>query len=346
MVTIGLDAHLKTSTLTVLDSNGKKLTRKKIENDPDKLLTFIRQFPGEKQLAIETCYNWPVFHELYKNEVNQFHLLHAKKLRSVIESQAKYDGNDSDEIAYLIHSGRPLVHSHVADLDTRCFRRLLRARVSFSLDITRIKNQIHAIINAHTFYSQRPTNFKSIFCKRGLKYIKSLEIPEQERFIIDKYLDKMNELERRRDEFDEYIDHINFHADDLKWLQTVPGLKGGKLLKYIILSEIDNVNRFRHARALAAYAGLIPKEHSSGDKNRKGHLRTECNHFLRWAVLELVLPAIRVDKGLRQNYNDIKERKNNSSAARIATARALLQAIYCVLKERRPYRMTQAVNRG
>ena len=346
MVTIGHDAHLKTSTMTILDSNGKKLMRRKIDNDPDKLLTFVRQFPGEKQLAIETCYNWPLFHELFKNEVNQFHLLHAKKLRSVIDSQAKHDGNDSDEIAYLIHSGRPLVHSHIANLDTRCFRRLLRIRVSFSLDITRIKNQVHAIINAYTFYSQRPQNFKDIFCKRGLKYIKSLTLPEQERFIVDKLLDKKNELERRRDEFDEYIEHIDFHSDDLKWLQTVPGMKYGKLLKYIILSEVDNVNRFRHSRALVAYAGLIPKEHSSGDKNHKGHLRTECNQFLRWALLQAVLPAMIKDKGLRQYYQNMKKRKNNSSSARIATARTLLEAIYCVLKERRPYRMAQAVNRG
>jgi len=345
MVTIGHDAHLKTSTMTVLDSNGKKLMRKKIDNDPEKLLAFIRQFPGEKQLAIETCYNWPVFHELFKNEVNQFHLLHAKKLRSVIESQSKCDGHDSDEIAYLIHSGRRLVHSHVADLDTRCFRRLLRVRVSFSLDITRIKNQVHAIINAHTFYSQRPQNFKDIFCKRGLAYIKSLKLPEHDRFIVDKLLDKKNELELRRNEFDEYIEHIDFHADDLKWLQTVPSMTG-KLLKYIILSEIDNIDRFRHSRALVAYAGLIPKEHSSGEKNRKGRLRTECNQFLRWAILQAVLIATLRDKGLRQYYQDVKKRTKSSSTARIATARTLLEAIYCVLKERRPYRMMQAVNRG
>ena len=345
MVTIGHDAHLKTSTMTVLDDNGKKIMRRKIDNDPDKLLAFIRQFPGEKQLALETCYNWPVFHELFKNEVNQFHLLHARKLRSVIDSQSKCDGHDSDEIAYLVHSGRPLVHSHVADLDTRCFRRLLRVRVSFSLDIARIKNQIHAIINAYTFYSQRPQNFKSIFCKRGLVYIKSLKLPEQERFIVDKLVDKMDELDLRRNEFDEYIEHIDFHADDLKWLQTVPGMRG-KLLKYIILSEIDNIDRFRHSRALVAYAGLIPKEHSSGDKIRKGHLRTECNQFLRWAVLQSVLMATLKDPGLRQYYQDVKKRTKSSSAARVATARTLLEAIYCVLKERRPYRMMQAVNRG
>ena len=54
MVTIGHDAHLKTSTLTAVDSNGKKLMRKKIDNDPAKLLAFVRQFPGEN--------NWPSKH--------------------------------------------------------------------------------------------------------------------------------------------------------------------------------------------------------------------------------------------------------------------------------------------
>jgi transposase len=342
MVTIGHDAHLKTSTMTVLDHDGKKLFRKKLNNDPQELLSFLRGIPGPKQLAMETCYNWPVFYELFKNDVTEFHLLHAKKLRSVIESQAKTDGNDSDEIAYLIHSGRPLVRSYVANMDTRCFRRLLRTRVSFSLDITRIKNQVHALLNANTFYSQRPKSFKDIFCKRGLEYLRSVQLPQEERFVLDRLIDKKIELEHRRDEFDKYIQSLNFHAKDLKWLETVPGMRG-MLFKYIVLSEIDNIHRFRNARSLAAYCGLVPKEHSSGDKNRKGGLRSECNQFLRWAMIQAVLPAIIKDKGLRHYYQSIKER-SNSSAARIATARLVLKAVYCVLKEQRSYRM-QAVNR-
>jgi len=49
--------------------------------------------------------------------------------------------------------------------------------------------------------------------------------------------------------------------------------KESKLLKYIVASEIDNLARFRNARALVAYAGLIPRERSSGEKIRKGALR-------------------------------------------------------------------------
>lgn len=342
MVTIGQDAHLKTSTMTVLDEDGNKLRRKRLNNDPEELLSFIRGIPGPRRLAMETCYNWPVFYELFKNDVEEFHLLHAQRLKSIIDSQAKTDGHDSDEIAYLVHSGRPLSRSHVADLQTRSFRRLLRTRVSFSLDIIRIKNQVHAIVNAHTFYSQRPKNFKDLFCKRGLEYLQGLFLPAQDRFILERLLEKKAELECRRAEFDQYIQSLDFHAQDLQWLRTVPGMNGA-LLKYIVLSEIDNVGRFRHAKGLVAYCGLIPKERSSGDKTRKGHLRTQCNQFLRWAMIQAVLPAIRQDKALRAYYQKVKERKN-SSAARIATARILLKAIYHVLKEQRPYRM-QAINR-
>ena len=247
MVTIGCDVHLRTTTMTVLDHGGNKIARKKLENDPNQLLRFVRQFHGEKQLAMETCYNWPVFYELFKTEVSDFRLLHAKKLQSIIASQAKNDANDADEIAYLVHSRRPLTESYIADVHTRGFRRLLRMRAGFSLDVARIKNQIHALLNAHTFYSQRPRTFKDLFCKRGLAYLKTVDLPEQERFILDRSLDKIIELERRRDEFDERINSVKFHHKDLKWLQTVPGMRGD-VLKYIILAEIDNVHRFRHAR--------------------------------------------------------------------------------------------------
>lgn len=343
MVTIGQDAHLKTSTMTVLNHNGQKIARKRIENDPECLLSFVRQFSGPKRIALESCYNWPVFHELFKDEVDEFHLLHARKLRSIIDSQSKTDGHDSDEIAYLMHSGRPLAHSYVANIETRGFRRLLRGRVTFSLDIARIKNQVHAIINAHTFYSQRPKNFKDLFCRRGLEYIKGLSLPAQERFIINQLLAKKEDLENRRDEFDQYIQGLNFHAKDLRWLETVPGM-GGKLFKYIVLAEIDNIERFRHSRALVAYAGLVPKEYSSGEKNRKGHLRTESNTFLRWAMLEAVLPAMLVDKGLKQKYYEVKKR-SNSSSARIVIARILMEAIFHVLKEQRAYKKQTAENR-
>lgn len=110
----------------------------------------------------------------------------------------------------------------------------------------------------------------------------------------------------------------------------------GKLLKYIIGSEIDRIARFRNARALIAYAGLVPREKSSGGKIRMGKLRSEGNTFLRWAIIEACLGAILADKGLKAYYKEVKMR-SNASNAKVACARKLLTAIYHVLKEQRPY---------
>ena len=334
MITISSDVHLRTSTMTALDHDGTKIMRKKLPNSPEELLGFVRQFDGPKQFSMETCYNWPVMYELLKDEVDQFHLMHAKKLKSIVESQSKCDGHDADEMARLTHIGY-IPKAHIACAETRQFRRLLRTRVGISMEISSIKNRIHALINANTFYSQRPKTFKDLFCKRGIEYLEALQLPERERFIVNKLLKEIRFLERLRGEFDANIERSGFRSDDMAVLETVPAMKG-RVFKYIVLSEIDNIGRFRNSDAIAAYAGLVPRDRSSGDKNRKGRMRTDCNEFLKWTMIEAAIPAMRKDRSLWRYYKEVKQRRNSSSA-RLAVARKLLISIYHVLKEHRPY---------
>lgn len=335
MITIAGDIHLKTSTFCVLDEQGQRLARQKVLNDPDIIKSFIAGFPGKKQLSVEATYNWQVFYELLKNDVDEFHLLHPKKLQAIIQSQAKSDNADADMLAELTWRGR-LPEAYTSCAETRQFRHLLRARVKVAQQIASVKNQVHALLNANIFYGQRPKNFKDLFCKRGLTYLQTVSLPNKDRFLVDQLLAEIQQLEKTKAQIQEYIEQAEFHTADIDLLSTVPGLKKSKLLKYIVASEIDQLSRFRNARALVAYAGLIPKEHSSGEKIRKGKLRTDSNTFLRWALIEASLGAILGDKKLKAYYQEVKSR-NNSSAARVACARKLLTVVYHVLKERRPY---------
>ena len=191
MITIASDTHLKTSTLSVLNNDGKKIMQSKINNEPEKIVKFIRQFKGPKQFSMETCYNWPVFYDLLNDEVDKFHLLHAKKLKSIIESQSKCDKHDADELAYLTHIGY-IPKAHTANAQTRSIRSLLRTRVALSRKVASIKNHIQAIVNSNTFYCQRPKNFKDLFCKRGLKYLKGLPLPKEQHFVVEQLLNQIN----------------------------------------------------------------------------------------------------------------------------------------------------------
>lgn len=334
MITIGCDGHLKTSTMTVLNHDGKKIMSTKLDNDPNELLEFVRQFESPKQFAIETNYNWPVYYDLLNSEVDEFHLLHAKKLKSIIQSQSKCDKKDADEISYLTHVGY-IPKAHTANAMTRQFRRLLRNRIKTAQRVTSIKNQIHSILNTNIFYSQKPKGFKSIFCRRGLTYLNEVVLPGHERFVLNCLLEQMDYLNGLKEKFEEHIQKISFATQQMKLLQSVPSMNG-RVLNYTVLAEIDGIEHFKNSDVLVSYAGLIPRDKSSGSKLRKGKLKTECNEFLKWAMLEAVIPAIRKDRGLREYYYAIKKKKN-SSAARIAVARRLLRTIYHVLKEQRPY---------
>lgn len=334
MITIGADVHLKTTTMTVLNHDGVKITRRKLNNDPDELLEFVRGFSGPKQFAMESCYNWPVVYELMNKEFDQFHLLHAQKMKNIVESQSKCDKHDADEIAQMTHRGY-IPRAHTADAQTRQYRSLLRTRMRIVQNITGIKNHIQAILNSNTFYSQRPKNFKDVFCKRGLAYLKGINFPLQQQFVIDGLLKQKESLEHLKNQFNEHIQSLNIDNPNLKILRTAPGMNG-KILNHIVLAEIDNIHRFGNSDALLAYAGLVPRNQSSGGKERKGRLRTACNQYLKWAMIEAAIPAMIKDKSLRDYYKKVKE-SYHGPAAKIAVARRLLRSIYHILKEQRPY---------
>lgn len=342
MITIGCDVHLKTSTMTVLGHDGVMIKRKRMMNNAKELLAFIDRFDGPKQLSMEATYNWPVFYDLFKDQVDQYHLIHPKRFKAITASQAKCDKNDADTLAHLTHLGY-FPKAYTAEAPTRQFRRLLRTRVHLSRSIAAIKNRIHALLNANTFWSERPKNFKDLFCKRGLEYLKTLKLPESESFLMEQLLEHIQAIQGLRDKLDGYIEQINFQSNQLQYLRTVPGMNG-KLFKYIVLAEIDNIHRFKNARTLIAYAGLIPKEKSSESKIRKGRLRTDANPYLRWAMIEATLAGILKDPGLKAYYKQMKQ-AHHTSAARIAVARRMLRSIYYVLKEQRPYFLETEKNR-
>jgi len=104
-----------------------------------------------------------------------------------------------------------------------------------------------------------------------------------------------------------------------------------------VLVEASEITRFHKARGFAHYAGLVPREYSSGDKHRTGRLVKGANMHLRTALIESTLAAIRADQGLKAYYKQVKARQGSGPAI-VATARKLSYAVYSVLKEQRAYR--------
>lgn len=337
MYTIGVDYHKRTSTYAVYDSTGKRCIRQKFDNRPELIAGFLNQWRGPKQLAMEATRNWGLFYDFVQDKVDKFYLGHPKKMKAITESETKHDAADADMIARLTQSGF-LPKAHASSAETRHLRSLVRYRIFLVRQRGAIKNQIHVLLDRNLWPTDRPKTFKDIFCQRGLTWLKSLSLPCQERFVLDRALSNYNHLTEEIKTLEKEIEARYLELSGLAYLRTVPGFQKSFLLGATVLLEIDSIDRFRKARHLSHYAGLIPSLKSSDGKLlKRGRLVQGANKILRTALIEATFPAIRVDKELKLYYKKVKQQAGSGSAI-IACARKLCHAVYHVLKDQTAYK--------
>jgi transposase len=74
-------------------------------------------------------------------------------------------------------------------------------------------------------------------------------------------------------------------------LEQIPGI--GPIVATALIAEIGDWNAFSSGRSLAAWIGLVPKQHSTGGKERLGHITKQGNRYLRWLLVTGAMAVIR-----------------------------------------------------
>jgi transposase len=117
-------------------------------------------------------------------------------------------------------------------------------------------------------------------------------------------------------------------------LKTQPGL--GPITALAFAVTIGDVTRFQRSKQVSSYVGLIPREHSSGGKQRLGGISKQGNRFLRQLLVEAAQSAVRCDESLRRAYQQRCHRKPKG-VAKVAAARQLAVRLYWMLRTNTAY---------
>jgi transposase len=157
---------------------------------------------------------------------------------------------------------------------------------------------------------------------------------EEDRRIFESGMRLVEHLSQEISTSNEMIKEIYNKDRDARLLSTIPGI--GRTLAVLISTEIDGIGRFASPPRLCSYAGLVPTTHSSGGKTYHGQITLEGNKWLRWALMEAVVPASYADCEIRSRLDALRKIKN-ANVAKTVMARWLLKVVYHVLKEGRPY---------
>jgi transposase len=74
-------------------------------------------------------------------------------------------------------------------------------------------------------------------------------------------------------------------------LVEIPGI--GPIVATALVAEVGNWREFRSGRNLAAWIGLVPKQHTTGGKDKLGSITKQGNRYLRWLLVAGAMAVIR-----------------------------------------------------
>jgi transposase len=130
----------------------------------------------------------------------------------------------------------------------------------------------------------------------------------------------------------------------MQLLLTIPGI--GPINGTALLAGIGDASQFRRGRDLAAWLGLVPRQHSTGGKTRLLGISKHGNRHLRMMLIHGARAVLRVadkraaDDGLRRWVERITARKH-ANVAVVALANKLARIVCAVLQRREPFAPAQ-----
>jgi transposase len=114
-------------------------------------------------------------------------------------------------------------------------------------------------------------------------------------------------------------------------LRSIPGV--GIRTAEAVAAFLDDPQRFRHAKAVGSYFGLVPCQDPSGDKNRLGHITREGPAVVRQLVAEAAWQAVRRSPTVRAYFERTQRGDpQRKKIAVVATAHYLVRVMWALLK--------------
>jgi transposase len=321
----GIDLHVKTMYLCLLDAAGQVLVHRNVKASPEAFLEAIAPYRDDLVVAAECMFTWYWLADLCAAEGIAFVLGHALAMKAIHGGKAKNDKIDSHKIAILLRGGL-LPQAYVYPAAMRSTRDLLRRR----LHLVRKRGQLLAHIqNTRAQYNlpaferrlAYPANREGVldhFSDPSVR--KSIEV---DLALLEQYDGLITDLELTIVREAKRHDPDAFHR-----LRSVPGI--GKVLALTILYEIHDITRFDRVQEFASYARLVKCVHQSGGKKLGTGGAKMGNVHLKWAFSEAAVLFLRHTREGKRLLTRLRTQHGKGKALSIL-AHKIGRAVYYML---------------
>ena len=327
MFYVGLDIHAKRISICALNETGQVVHRSQVRSI-EEMMRVLGSLPDRFEVCYEASCGYGHFHDLLRPLAARVLVAHPGQLRLIFRSKNKNDRNDAERLAKLLYLGEtPTVH--VPSLQVRTWRELINCRSQVIAKRTRAKNTVRALLRSAGVV---PPKQPGLWTKKGLAWLRQLTLPTPSQHLRrDLLLEEIETLIRQVRRIEQQLNHQAQQTPAVAQLRSIPGV--GIRTADAVAAFVDDPHRFRHAKAIGRYFGLVPCQDQSGDKNRLGHITREGAPVVRQLLAEAAWQALRRSPTVRAYFERVQRGDpQRKKIALVATAHYLVRVMWALLK--------------
>lgn len=337
----GLDVACKGSFVYVVDRKGNKVGSCEIETSKKGIKRFFERY-GDKKIivAVEASGSTRWIYDLLTRMGIEVYVVNPNRVKAIAESKCKTDKIDAKILSELLRIGGLPERIRMAEGVDRELRDLMQARFQVVKGYTNLMNYLRGLLRQEGV--RIPARE---FKKTGyVLWLRTQRLPVHVQEIVVRYADTISGMLKEKDKLEAKIKE--YRSKEIELIKTIPGM--GEISSRTIQAAIGDIKRFKHAKQLASYCGLVPTVYASGERVEYGHITREGRSEVRRVGIQCAHALLRSKsievEPLRKWWLHIARRRGVKTAL-VALARKLITITFYVLRDQKEYdyRLLRAV---
>lgn len=334
VIFVGIDVH-RFSWQVMVRTFEVELWQGSIPGDWESLVKVLQRYSGsELRVVYEAGFSGFWLYDRLLAWGAQCIVTPPSLIPSDYGNRVKTDRRDSSKLAWLLSRGM-LKAVWVADPEARRHRQVLRRRQQLLADRVRLQSRIKSEL---CFWGIEYPRQRGRWSRSFVSWLWELRFEDRwQRQSFQRLLREYSQLEELVTQQTSLLKELSLterYCSQVKLLCSVPGI--GLLTAMEVLLELGDLSRFAKGSKLAAYVGLTPSQHSSGERVRLGRITRIGKSHLRASLVEVSWLLIRYDLEMAARYRQLKSRCGSKRAI-VAIARRLLLCLRRMLLDQRTY---------
>ena len=332
ITTTGIDLAKNVLQVHGVDERGKVLLKKQLKRD--QMITFFANLPA-CLIGMEACGSAHFWANKLQGLGHTVKLMAPQFVKPYVKTN-KNDAADAEAICEAVT--RPTMRFvPIKSSEQLAVLALHRARQGFVKARTAQANQIRGLLAEYGLII--PQGITHIG-QRVPEFLEDSEnaLPGTFRQLLMRLHEHLKELNKQVNELEEAI--VRWHRDSVasQTLAQLPGI--GPITASALVASIGNPRNFQNGRQLAAWLGLVPRQHSSGGKQTLLGISKRGDSYLRTLLIHGARAVLRVAEHKESFAGSwlagVMARRNPNVAA-VAQANKTARIIWALLAHDRKY---------